>query len=70
MKADYCSDTYSLCCHIKVNIEKAMKNDSHLFDFPNYNKDHPLYDQTNKNVVGKFKNECPNEAITEFVGLH
>lgn len=32
-------------------------------------KDHPLYDPTNKKVIGKFKNECPNDKIVEFVGL-
>lgn len=51
------------------DIEKAMKKDSHLFDFSNYEKDHPLYDPTNKKVIGEFRNECPNDKIVEFVGL-
>ena len=46
-----------------------MKKDSNLFYFSNYNKDHPLCDSINKNVIAKFKNECPQEAITEFTGL-
>ena len=63
------TDTDSLCYHIMGDIEKAMKKDSHLFDFSNYEKDHPLYDPTNKKVIGEFRNECPNDKIVEFVGL-
>ena len=29
----------------------------------------PLYDETNKKVIGKFKNESPNKQIIKFVGL-
>ena len=28
-----------------------------------------LYDPTNNKVIGKFKNECPNKQIIDFIGL-
>ena len=34
-----------------------MLNNKDLFDLSNYPVDHPLYDETNKKVIGKFKNE-------------
>ena len=61
------TDTDSLCYHVKGDIESAMKKD--LSYFSNYNKDHPFYDSINKKVIGKFKNEFSQEAITEFAGL-
>ncbi len=39
------------------------------FDFSEYPKNHFLYDETNKKVIGKFKCETKGSAITEFVGL-
>merc|ERR1711954_468602 len=47
----------------------AAIKDSGWFDFSNFPKDHPNYDMTNKMVPGKFKDECPNNTILEFVGL-
>ena len=46
-----------------------MKADAHLYDTSDYLKDHPLYSVVNKKVVGKFKDECNGQAISEFVGL-
>ena len=45
-----------------------MKN---LFDTSNYpkEKDHPLYSEINKKVLGKFKDECGGKNIEESVGL-
>ena len=39
------------------------------YDFSNYPKDHPLYDETNKKVIGKLKDECAGAPIAEYIGL-
>ena len=39
------------------------------FDFSEYPKQQPLYDETNKKVIGKMKDECADTPITEYVGL-
>ena len=63
------TDTDSLCYHIKNEDPfEIIKNNKELFDLSEYSKDDPLYDPTNKKVIGKFKNESINQ-ITEFVGL-
>ena len=38
------------------------------YDFSDYPKDHPLYDETNKKVVGKMKDECAG-TIAEYIDL-
>ena len=40
-----------------------------LFDFSNYLKDSKLFNETNKNVIGKMKDEFGGFIITGFVGL-
>ncbi len=63
------TDTDSLCYHIrKQDIFKIMKENKEYFDLSDYPKDHELYDETNKKVIGKLKNESIKQ-ITEFVGL-
>ena len=63
------TDTDSLCYHIKNKDPfEFMLNNKELFDLSNYDKDHPLYDETNKKVIGKFKNESIKQII-KFVGL-
>jgi hypothetical protein len=64
------TDTDSLCYHIKNNndIFELMKNNKEYFDLSNYPKDHELFDNTNKKVNGKFKNESVKQ-ILEFIGL-
>lgn len=63
------TDTDSLCYHIKKeDIFEVMNNNKSYFDLSEYPKDDPLYDPTNKKVIGKFKNESVKQ-ITEFVGL-
>ena len=51
------TDTDSLCYPIK-NFDpfEFMLNSKELFDLSNYDKNHPLYDDTNKKVIGKLKN--------------
>ena len=41
----------------------------HLFDFSNYPKDSKFFNETNKKVVGKTKDESEGKIIHEFVGL-
>ena len=40
-----------------------------MFDFSNYPKDSKFFDPTNKNVIGKMKDESEGKIIDEFVGL-
>ena len=35
----------------------------HLFDFSNYSKDSKNFDQTNKKVIGKMKDESEGKII-------
>ena len=52
------------------NIINDLKNLENLFDFSNLNKNHELFSNKNKKVVGKFKIEAPkNIWIDEFVAL-
>eukprot|EP01035_Chromulina_nebulosa_P036004 gene36004-48438_t len=47
-----------------------MKSDSHKFDFSEYDGDgYRTQDNTNKKVIGAFKDETKGEPIIEFVGL-
>ena len=40
-----------------------------LFDFCNYSNDSNFFNETNKKVIGKMKDEFGGVIITEFVGL-
>ena len=40
-----------------------------LFDFSNYSKDSKFFDETNKEVIGKMKDEFGGVIVNEFVGL-
>ena len=52
------------------NIISDLKNLEYLFDFSNLDKNHELFSNKNKKVVGKFKIETPkNLWIDEFVAL-
>ena len=65
------TDTDSLCYHIKTDdIYKDMKEDAHLFDMSAYSMDgYRSKDDTNKKVIGKFKDETDGVPIVEFCGL-
>ena len=51
------------------DIYQDMKQDEHLYDFSEYPKDHFLYSETNKKVIGKFKDETAGDPVIEWVGL-
>ena len=64
------TDTDSLCYEITTaDLYEDMKNDITRFDTSDYPKDHPLYSNTNKKVLGKMKDECAGTPPSEFVGL-
>ena len=64
------TDTDSLAYEIETDdIYDDMARDSDRFDTSNYPKEHPLYSETNKQVLGKFKDEMGGDPIKEFVGL-
>jgi hypothetical protein len=46
-----------------------MKKFQKWFDFSQYPKDHPLFDETNRKRVGKFKDELNGLCMTRFIGL-
>ena len=39
------------------------------FDFSNYSKDSKFFNETNKKVIGKMRDESEGKIIDEFVGL-
>ncbi len=64
------TDTDSLCYLIYTeDIYDDMKKDGHLFDFSGYSKDHPCYNDINKKVLGKMKDELNGLPGSEMVGL-
>ena len=62
--------THSLTCEIKSEdvYEEFFKHE-HLFDFSNYPEDSKFFDQANKKVIGKIKDESEGKIINKFVGL-
>ena len=40
-----------------------------LYDTSNYSPDHQLFSNTNKKVIGKFKDELGGKVLTEFIGI-
>ncbi len=64
------TDTDSLCYLINTSdIYRDMQKDGDLFDFSGYPKDHPLYSEKNKKVLGKMKDELNGIPGDEMVGL-
>jgi hypothetical protein len=51
------------------DVDGVMWENRDFFDLSNYPKDHPLFDESNKKVVGKFKNECAGQIIADRVNL-
>ena len=64
------TDTDSFVLHIKTeDVYDDFKEIKHEMDFSGYDKSHKCYDNTNKKVLGKFKDECDGKIITHFIGL-
>lgn len=65
------TDTDSLCYHVKTDdMYKDMREDKHLFDQSGYSGEgFRSQDNSNKKVVGKFKDETDGVPIVEFCGL-
>ena len=64
------TDTDSLNHEIKSeDVYEEFFKHKHLFDFSNYPKDSKFFDETNKNVIGKIKDESEGKTIDALVGL-
>ena len=64
------TDTDSLTYHITTpDVYQDMLEDQVLYDTSNYPKDHPLFSNRNKKVIGKFKDETGGHPIKEWIGL-
>ena len=63
------TDSFVLSVNTK-DIIKDLKNLGGKFDFSNLDKNHELFSNKNKKVIGKFKIETPkNICIDEFICL-
>ena len=64
------TDTDSLAYEIKSeNVCEEFFKWNDLFDFSNFPKDSKIFDETNKYVIGKMKDEFGGVIIIEFVRL-
>ena len=64
------TDTDSLLVDIKTeDVYKNVSETKEEYDFSDYPTDHPLYDETNKRVIGKLKHECDGTPIAEYIVL-
>ena len=64
------TDIDSLMYEIKTeDVYEAFSNDKEMFHFGNYSTKSKYYDNSNKLVVGKMKDETSGVAIEEFVRL-
>ena len=64
------NDTDSLTYETKSeNVYEEFFKQKDLLDFSNYLKDSKFFDETNKKVIGKMKDEFGGVIVIEFVGL-
>ena len=64
------TDTDSIFYGIETDdIYKDMSNTKEHYDLSEYGKDNPIYDESNKKVIGKFQDECGDDIMSEFVGI-
>jgi len=64
------TDTDSLTCEIEAeDVYQDFWNDKDKFDNSDYSESSKYYDNTNKKVIGKFKDEAAGVPICECVGL-
>ena len=64
------TDTYGLTYEIKSeNVYEKLFKWKDLFGFSNYSRQSKFFDDANKNVIGKMKDEYGGVVIDKFVGL-
>ena len=64
------SDTNSFIYAIKSDdVYRDLEKIKADFDFSNYDDDHFLFEDTNKKVMLKFKDEIGGKPIREFIAL-
>ena len=64
------TDTDSLAYEIKSeNVYEKFYKCKDLFDFSNYSKDSKFFNNANKKVIGKMKDEYGGAIIDGFVGF-
>ena len=64
------TDTDSFIFHIETeDLYKDFDDMKEHMDFSGYDKSHPCYDNTNKKVLGKFKDEHDGKIFTLHIGL-
>ena len=64
------TDTDSLIHKIKTeDVYEDFSNGKEMFDFSNYSTKSKYYNNLNKVVVGKIKDETASVVIEDFVGL-
>ena len=64
------TDTDSLLLEIETDdVYKDIETNKNLYDTSDYPKEHPLYSNSNKKVLGKMKDECAGTPIEECVCL-
>ena len=64
------TNTDTLASKIKSeDVYKEFYKRKYLFDFSNYSKDSRFYDESNKKVIGKMKDDYGGVIIDEFIGL-
>ena len=64
------TDTDSLIYEIKMeNVYENFSSNKGIFDLSNYSSKSKYYDNSDKLVIGKMKDETGGVAIEEFVGL-
>ena len=64
------TDTDSLLVDLKTpDVYADMESMKTHYNFSDYPKDHPLFSEQNKKVIGKFKDECSGTLIAEYVRL-
>ena len=64
------TDTDSLAYEIKSeNVYEEFYKWKDLFDFSNYSKDSKFFDESNKKVIGKMKDEYGRVIIDDFIEL-
>ena len=64
------TDTDSLICHVETeDLHADLQSISHWLDTSNFDRDHPLFSETNRRALGKFKSETADSLAYEFCGL-